>query len=416
MSFPSPNLVASDGQPYQPMDLHGLTAEEALSTILCEKKAKGENAEHQAMVCASLIMSRLIIEDSYERHRNSNKCPGLFWRYLKDLKLPGEVFKSTGIQRSRTIRYCELASWLGDVPEYCRKTKSDEELGIHEGDGDIELGTELQNLQKLLAACFCKPDPAFVFEYGRNMEARHRWILSKRDLEKEFEEKKKEQNARRLWWQEEVRQLLQSEKIHRCVKKRLARDLEPELDVKAFSPSLQLLSPRLKGMLLPVVDEIIDRRNSFDRYLMKCFFTSLWILRFTIVRDFTEDFDTDEIVWYKPTESDMEIIEGFLPEEKDHEQFREETQNIWHCEKEVIRQGLTKEELSFRARLRDQCREAADFERGDMEWEFLEMSRKVLNYASRYFRETNFAKCVADLNIDRRLLSNTERRYPNLWL
>lgn len=62
------------------------------------------------------------------------------------------------------------------------------------------------------------------------------------------------------------------------------------------------------------------------------------------MRDFTEELYTDEILWYEPTESDMAIIEGFLPEQRDHEQFKEEMRKVWHCEKELIRQGLTKEE------------------------------------------------------------------------
>lgn len=336
------------------------------------------------------------------------------WGYLKDLKLPGEVFKSTGILRYRRVQYHDVQAWLEEIPKYSRKTKSDEELGILEEDKYIELGTELRNLQELLAACYSTPNPEFLNEYLGSMYRRHRYMLYKVFAERSDEKEKKKDNAYRLRRKEEVEHLLQSKTTPPWHKKRLAREREPELDVKAFIPTLKLLSPRIKSMLLPVAEEIIGRRSSFDRYLMERFFTSLWILRFTIMRDFTEELNTNEILWYEPTEPDMAIIEEFLPEQRDHEQFKEEMRNVWHCDKELIRQGLTKEELSFRARLRDECRKLADI--AAMARLFFEETRAALRTASSHLREITFVKCVADLNIDKSLLTSEERAFPNLWL
>lgn len=232
MSSPSPYLVASDGMAYVPLDLHGLTAEEAQSIILCEKKANGENAEHQAMFCASLIMSRLIADDARERQDEFTQSLSTFWGYLKDLKLPGEVFKSTGILRYRRINYRDVQAWLEEIPKYSRITKSDEELGILEGDKNTELGAEFQNLQELLAACYCEPYPGFLIEYLQSMRKRHRYMLYKVIAEESDEKQKKKENAYRLRREEEVENLLQSKTTPPWYKKRLARELEPELDVK----------------------------------------------------------------------------------------------------------------------------------------------------------------------------------------
>lgn len=380
MACISPSLKGIDRTAYHTRDLHGLTPEDARSILLCEADSEGGNPEHRAMVCASLILSRLVSDDAQAGKHELDLSLEHFWTYLMNLELPEGGYSAAAVKRCKRLDYHSSLSFMTEISPYSRKTKTDEELCIHPDDSNHVLGPELELLHKLLVGCYCQPGPSVYPESTIP-------VPSNGHHKEGYYPKKLVDN------------ILKDVRLCPSLRLRLVRVLLPELNVKNMRSTLQLLPARLKSILLPVVDECVGWRNLYHRHLMRRLFISLWIVRFTILQDSTFDSVGEEVVWYKPTELDLSIIERFI-DGAVREKANEELRNSWHCESQLIRQDLSVEELSFRKRIRDDCLKASRKEKMVMDEEFKRLSKALLADAIVTFRMRALKNSSLYLNID----------------
>lgn len=379
MASVSPTLKGIDRTAYHTGDLHGLTPEDARSILLCEADSEGGNPEHRAMVCASLILSRLVSDDAQAGKHELDLSLENFWNYLMSLDLPEGGYSAAAVKRCKRLDYHSSLTSMTEISPYSRKTRTDDELCIHPEDSDHELGPELEMLRTLLVGCYCQVGPS---------------VYSDSTIPIPSQESRDGCYPKRL-----VDNILKDERLCPSLRLRLVRVLLPELNVKNMSSTLQLLPARLKSILLPVVDEFVGRKHLYYRHLMRRLFISLWVVRFTILQDSTFDAVGEEIVWYKPTDLDLSIIERFL-DGAVRETANEELRNSWHCDSQLIRQQLSVEELAFRKRMRDDCLEASRKERTIMDNEFKRLSKALLSDAIVTFRMRALKNSSLYLNID----------------